>query len=106
MFNLYDVRNRANTRIFIVAQDETRAKMVALGFKHSKKESNLQAIDITDKMQADSAWLSLRIILMSEREGQLWKQAPAYTMNEIMAGADKGGGQWIIQYLKKPKGVE
>lgn len=101
MFKIFDVANRANNGMFVAAPDEDRAKAVAIKFKHSKKEKNLRAVDITNKMSGDTAWASLREILESEREGWIYKEVPAYTFGEVMTGVDKGGGRWHIQEAKK-----
>lgn len=97
MFNVYDVANRVNNGMLIAAENEDRAKAVAIRFRHSRKEKNLRAVDITAKMRGDTAWGSLKVILDAEREGRLYKSIPRYTLNQVLGGVNLGGGTWHIE---------
>lgn len=81
MAKLFDVGNKNQTGMFIVARDADHALEIAQKFGHIKDKKNGRPHEMTD-LSDDN----LEDVVNSGQFGQLCKRITAYTFDQILSG--------------------
>lgn len=89
MIKFYDVGNKSNKGMWVLAKDEDDAREVALRFNHVKNIENARPHELT----ADSG---LEFFINGEYTGWVCKVISTLTFQEVIAGK-KAKSQWVLQ---------
>lgn len=90
MNRLFDVGNKARNGQWIAAPDSATALQISLKLKHIKKIDHGDPQDVTDAMQSDDAWETLKAILESGKNGVVGKKVPMLNAAQLFGGLAAG----------------